>query len=78
MAQWVLIANGNVVLRHSLQPLQVLEIQSPSKVWKHETFNCFIERRWGTSIHPLKEPVKTNEDNIVGGGDEDGIVEVEL
>ena len=74
MAQWVLKANGNVVLRCSLQPLQVSEIHSPSKVWKWETFDHLIKRRWGTSINPLKEPVKTNNDENDGSGDEDDII----
>ena len=74
MAQWVLRAYGNVVPRCSLQPLQVSEIHSPSEVQKCETFDCLIERRWGTLINPLKEPIKTNEDDIVGSGDKDDII----
>ena len=69
MALWDLEANGNVVPRHSLRPLQVSEIHSPSKVQKCKTFDHFIERRWGTSINPLKEPIKTNEDEIIGSGE---------
>ena len=45
------------------------EIHSPSKVC--ETFNHLIERRWGTSINPPKEPVKTNNDKNDGSGDVD-------
>ena len=74
MAQWVLKANGNMVLRHSLQPLQVSEIHSPSEVWKHETFDHLIKRGWGISINPPKEPIKINEDDIIGNGDEDDII----
>ena len=70
MAQWVLKANGNVILRCSLQPLQVSEIHSPSEIKKCETFDCLIERRWGTSINPLTEPIKTNNDENDGHGDE--------
>ena len=57
MAQWVLKANGNVVPRCSLQPLQVSEIQRQSEIMKLKTFNCLIKRRWGTSINPPKEPI---------------------
>ena len=50
------------------------EIHSPFEVQKWETFDHLIERRWGTSINPLKEPIKTNEDDIIGSGDEDDII----
>ena len=33
-----------------------------------------IERRWGTSINPPEEPIKTNKDDIIGSGDEDDII----
>ena len=52
MAQWVLKANGNVVPRRTLRPLQVDELHSPTEVKKRDTFNALIERRWGTSTKP--------------------------
>ena len=52
MAQWVLKANGNVLPRCSLQPLQVSEMHRPSEVQKHKFLNHLIKRRW------LKEPIK--------------------
>ena len=76
--QWVLKANGNVVPRCSLRPLQMSETQSPCEVRKCKTFNHLIKRRWGTLINPLKEPVKTNNDENDGSGDEDDINEQQL
>ena len=50
------------------------EIHSPSEVQKYKTFNHLIKRRWSTSINPPKEPIKTNEDDIIGSGDKDDII----
>ena len=78
MAQWVLKTNGNVVLRCSLQPLQVSELHSPSEVRKCETFDHLIKRRWGTLIGPPKEPIKTNNDENDGSGYEDDNIKPQL
>ena len=56
--------------KDSLQPLQVSEIHRLFKIEKHETLSHLIERRWGTSINPLKEPIKTNIDENDGSRDE--------
>ena len=74
----VLKTNGNVVLRCSLQPLQLSEIHSPSEVRKCETFDHLIKRRWGTLINPLEEPIKTNNDENDGSGYEDDNIKPQL
>ena len=38
---------------------------------EHETSDHLIERRWGTSINPPKESIKTNHDENDVSGDED-------
>ena len=63
MCQWVLKANGNVVPRCSLRPLQVDENHSPVEAKKRETFNALIERRWGTSITPPQVSSNNDKDN---------------
>ena len=63
MAQWVLKANGNVVPRRSLRPLQVAEIHSPVEAKKRKVFDELIERRWGTSISPPKTDAKPEFEN---------------
>jgi hypothetical protein len=54
MAQWILKANGNIVPRRTVRPLQVNEVHSPTEIKKREIFDELIERRWGTSINPPK------------------------
>ena len=54
------------------------EIHSTSEIKKCETFNCLIKRRWRTSIDPPKEPVKANNDENDGSGDEDDINKPQL
>ena len=49
MAQWVLKANGNVVPRRTLRPLQTAELHSETEKRKRIIFNTLIEKRWGTS-----------------------------
>ena len=51
MAQWVLKANGNVVPRRSLWPLQTAEIYSDSEKKKNELFDKLIYERYGDSIN---------------------------
>ena len=63
MCQWVLKANGNVVPRRSLRPLQVDENHSPVEAKKRETFDALIERRWGTSITPPQVSSNNDKDN---------------
>ena len=62
MAQWVLKANGNVVPRRTLRPLQVDELHSPTETKKRETFDALIERRWGTSTKPSNVIPPKDED----------------
>ena len=50
MAQWVLKANGNVVPRHSLRPLQTTEIYSNSEK-KIQLFDKLVYERHGDSIN---------------------------
>ena len=52
MTQWIFKANGNVVPRHNLLPLNVADMHSPEEKKKCETFDALVERRWGTSINP--------------------------
>ena len=52
MAQWVLKANGEVISRRTLRPLQVDELHCDIEAKKRETFNALIERRHGTSTRP--------------------------
>ena len=52
MAQWILKANGRVVLRRSLRPLKGDEIHSPVEIKKREVFDELIKRRWGTPMTP--------------------------
>ena len=55
MAQWILKANGQVVPHHSIRPLHLGELTSPSEQSKHQSFDALIERRFGTSINPLQQ-----------------------
>jgi hypothetical protein len=52
MAQWILKANGNVVLRRRHRPLKTEEAHSEQERMKHKVFDALIKRRWGTSINP--------------------------
>lgn len=55
MAQWVVKANGRVVPRRSLRPLQEAEIHSPIEIKKRQVFDELIKKRWGDSITPPPE-----------------------
>ena len=52
MAQWILKANGNVVPRRSMRPLNTEEVHSEQEQAKRKVFSDLIKRRWGTSINP--------------------------
>ena len=56
MCQWVLKANGRVVPRRSVRPLQVAELHSPVEVEKRRVFDELIARRWGKAMTPSKQP----------------------
>ena len=45
MAQWILEANGRVVPRRSLRPLNVDEVHSPVEIKMREVFDELIQRR---------------------------------
>ena len=61
MAQWVLKANGLVVLRCSVHPLHQSEIHSPSEQSKCHAFDTLIERRYGNSTVAPTATSKTAE-----------------
>ena len=72
MAQWVLKANGKVVPRRSLRPLQVAEIHSPEEKERRNIFDAAIARKWGTSITPPNpEAIDELQDQWEEWGDED-------
>ena len=45
-------ANGRVVPRRTLCPLQVSEIHSPVEIGKRKVFDNLIKEKWGDSIMP--------------------------
>jgi hypothetical protein len=61
MCQWILKANGKVVPRISVRPLQTAEFHSPSELKKRQVIDELIERRHGTSINPPKPKVQEHE-----------------
>jgi len=71
MAQWILKANGNVVPRRSLRPLNTAEKHSESEEKKRDIFNTPIEQRWGTSAFPPPEKGLPPEDELEEYGDDD-------
>ena len=54
MAQWVLKANGRVVPRRSLRPLQVAELHSREERKRQDIFDACIAKKLGDSITPPK------------------------
>ena len=62
MAQWILKANGNVVLRRTARPLNTAELNSEKEKQKRSLFDQLIRKRWGSSISP--PPVEKDVDNI--------------
>ena len=83
MVQWVLKANGKVVPRRSLQPLNIAEQHSMVENKKCNVFDALIERRMGISINPPPTPEDqdpttedpTNENNLDDDNEMDGPVE---
>ena len=51
MCQWVLKANGKVMPRCTVWPLQAAEIHSPAQIKLHCNFDPLIERRPGSAIN---------------------------
>ena len=70
MAQWILKANGNVVPRRTLRPLNEAEISSEIEIKKRLLYDSLIERRWGTAISAPPTSENT-EDNFVPYEDDD-------
>lgn len=56
MAQWVLQANGNVVPRRTVRPINTAEIHSEVEKTKRQKFDEFIVTRWGTAAEPPAKP----------------------
>ena len=50
MAQWILKANRNIVLRRTLQLLSTEELHKPVEAKKFEIFDSLVKKRWGDSI----------------------------
>ena len=50
MAQWILKANGKIVLRCTLRPLLVEDLHNPIEIKKQEIFDSLIKKKWGDSI----------------------------
>ena len=61
ISQWVLKANGLVVLRRSVRPLHQSEVHSPSEQSKRQAFDALIERRYGNSIVAPTTPAEGSE-----------------
>jgi hypothetical protein len=49
MAQWCLKANGNVVPRRTVRPLNAAELNSETEIREREVFTDLIKSRWGLS-----------------------------
>ena len=76
MCQWVLKANGKVMLRRTVQPLQTAEIHSPVQIKLRHDFDALIERRHGSAINPPK-PIVDIKENLEGVDVTEGIEEEE-
>ena len=76
MCQWVLKANGKVMPRDTVQPLQTAEIHSPVQIKLHRDFDALIERIHGNAINPPK-PVVDIKENLEGDDVNEGIEEEE-
>ena len=76
MCQWVLKANGKVMPRCTVQPLQTAEIHSPVQIKLCHDFDALIERRHGSAINPPK-PVVDIKENLEGDDVDEGIEEEE-
>jgi hypothetical protein len=62
IAQWTLKANGNVVLRRTVRPLNMAGLHSDTEIKKRAIFDALIEGRWGTSMSA--PPEETSEDTF--------------
>ena len=71
MAQWVLKANGRVVPRRTLRPLQVSEIHSPVEIGKRKVFDNLIKEKWGDSITPPVVLEEEEEKDFIEHEDDD-------
>jgi hypothetical protein len=70
MCQWILKANGSVVPRLTVRPLNAEERHGPINHKKREIFKELIIKRWGTSINkPPPEPLDNDNDWDKGDGD---------
>jgi hypothetical protein len=58
MAQWILKANGNVLPRRTLRPLNTAELHSVTEAKKRTVFDALIEGRWGTAMSAPPEESK--------------------
>ena len=70
MAQWILKANGNVVPRQTVRPLNVAEKNSDIELNKRKIFDSLIERRWGNPIMPPKTTPSYNPYEVYEDDDE--------
>ena len=61
MTQWVLKANGNVVPRRTIRPLNTSELSSDTENKKRTLFDELIEKRWGTSVNPPNDPLPSKD-----------------
>jgi hypothetical protein len=61
MAQWILKANGNVVPRRTLRPLNTAELHSNTEAKKRKIFDALIEGRWGTSMSAPPMEIKDDD-----------------
>jgi hypothetical protein len=69
MAQWILKANGNVVPRRTLRPLNTAELHSSTEAKKRSIYDALIEGRWGTAMSA--PPKESKEDEFEEYTDDD-------
>ena len=69
MAQWILKANGKIVPRRTVRPLNAIEISSETEIKKRSIFDQLIGKRWGSSVNPPNEPPP--QDDFVEYEDDD-------
>ena len=74
MCQWVLKANGKVMPRCTVWPLQTAEIHSPAQIKLCRDFDALIERRHGSAINPPK-PVADIKEHLEGDDIDEGTEE---
>jgi hypothetical protein len=71
MTQWTLKANGNVVPRRTVHPLNTAELHSVTELKKRNIFDARIEGRWGTSTSAPLEATTDDEFEEYRDDDED-------